>query len=671
MKNLLLAGLLVATGPALGQAPTQAPTQAPVQAPAARRDVGNLTVENVPELPADLLARVAQYQNVRGATVADWDGAGLLVSTRFGEVPQLCAVAAPGAERKQLTNGKEPLTAAAVCPDRRQHGFLYSADAGGNENFQLYFQDLGTGQARLLTDGRSRNQFQGWNRAGTQLAYLSNQRNGADLDLFVVDFPAKAAAGPATATLELKGGGWRVAAWAGDGRQMILANYKSVNESELYRFDLGTRQLQRLHPTAAPVAYGDIEFSADGRGLFLISDEGSEFQSLRYLDLASGRLTPLAPGLSCDITNLERSRDGRRLVFASNEGGYSKLYVLDTQTRQFRPVPGVPAGVIGGLRLHDDGRRLALSLSSARGSADAYVLDLTIGALTRWTTSETGGLDPATFVEPTLVRYPTFDQVGGKPRLIPAFVYRPRPAKVGGGAGSRVPVVISIHGGPEGQSLPNFSAFNNMLVNELGVALLVPNVRGSTGYGKTYVQLDNGPKREDAVRDIGALLDWIATQPDLDPTRVAVVGGSYGGYMSLATMTNYNARLRCGVDLFGISNFVTFLKNTSAYRADLRRAEYGDERDPAMLAAFETISPIRKIRNITRPMLVYQGQNDPRVPRSESEQMVAGLRQQGTPVWYILAKDEGHSLAKKANRDFTYGAMMLFFRDNLEQAAVK
>jgi dipeptidyl aminopeptidase/acylaminoacyl peptidase len=238
-------------------------------------------------------------------------------------------------------------------------------------------------------------------------------------------------------------------------------------------------------------------------------------------------------------------------------------------------------------------------------------------------------------------------------------VYRPKNAT------GKTPVVLSIHGGPEGQSLPNFSPFINLLVNELGVAVVVPNVRGSTGYGKTYLKLDNGPKREESVQDIGALLDWIAKQPTLDAARVAVFGGSYGGYMSLATMTNYNARMRCGVDLFGISNFSTFLKNTSAYRADLRRAEYGDERDPAMQAVFARISPISKIKNITKPMLVYQGKNDPRVPLSESEQMVAGLRQQGTTVWYIMAKDEGHSLAKKANRDYTYGAIMLFLRDNL------
>ena len=651
MKNLLL--ILLAAAP-YGAA------QAQTAADASRRDIGNLTVENVPALPADLMARVVQYQNVRAASVADWDrdGIGLFISTRFAEVPQIHYVAAPGADRRQITFFKEPLASVATCPDKKQNGFIYSRDQGGDENFQIYFFDLGTGSSRLLTDGRSRNIFEGWNRAGTQLAYMSNQRNGADLDLFVVDFAANTTAKP-SALAELKGGGWSVAAWADDGRQMILSNYKSATESELYRFDLASRKLARLHPTTAPVAYSNVNFSKDGQGLFLVSDEGSEFQTLRYLDLASGKLTALSAAIPWDVDDVERSRDGSRLVFATNEGGYSKLYVLDAKSRLYKLAAGVPKGVIGSLRLNDDGRRLALSLASGTSSSDAYVLDLGSSQLTRWTTSEIGGLNPATFAEPELIQYPTFDQVNGKPRLIPAFVYRPRNAT------GKTPVLLSIHGGPEGQSFPAFSPLNNLLANELGITVLVPNVRGSTGYGKTYVALDNGPKREDSVKDIGALLDWIATQPGLDAARVAVYGGSYGGYMSLATMTNYNARMRCGIDLFGISNFVTFLKNTSSYRADLRRAEYGDERDPAMLKAFETISPINKIQNITKPMLVYQGKNDPRVPLSESEQMVAGLKKQGTTVWYIMAKDEGHSLAKKANRDFTYGTMMLFLRDNL------
>ncbi len=661
-KYLLIAALLAATGT----------TPARAQAPTGSQEIGNLVVSSIPPLPADLMERVEQYQNVRGATVADWDrdGKGLFISTRFADVNQIHYVAAPGADRQQITFYKEPLAAVAVAPDKSQHGFVFSRDKGGDENFQLYFFDLPTGQARLLTDGKSRNQFQRWNRAGSQLAFTSNLRNGADLDLYLLD--AQPGAQPVRVA-ELPGGGWGVAAWSDDGQQLILGNYKSANETELYRFDVASRKQERLHATKEAVSYGTVEFAPDGKGLYWLSDEGTEFRTLRYFDFASQQQTPLSAAISWDVTQLELTRDNSKLVFATNEGGYSRLYVLDPKTKLTRPVPNLPAGVIGGFKLNDDSRRVALSLSQPTTGADVYVADLTDNTLTRWTTSELGGLNPASFVVPELVQYPTFDKADGKTRLIPAFVYRPRSAtgnaaaptnKAAGGKG-HTPVLISIHGGPEGQSLPTFSAFINLLVNELGIAVVVPNVRGSTGYGKTYLKLDNGPKREESVQDIGALLDWIGRQPGFDASRVGVYGGSYGGYMSLATMTNYNARMRCGIDLFGISNFTTFLKNTSAYRADLRRVEYGDERDPKMQAVFARISPVSKIKNITKPMLVYQGKNDPRVPLSESEQMVAGLRQQGTPVWYIMAKDEGHSLAKKANRDYTYGAIVLFLREYL------
>lgn len=659
MKNTLqTVGLCLLTSLTLAQ------NGVPTAAPGARKEIGNLIVENIPALPADLLERVDQYQNVRGASFADWDrdGKGLFISTRFGDVPQIHYVAAPGADRRQITFFKEPLFDITVCPDKAQNGFIYSRDNGGSENYQIYFFNLADGRSQLLTDGKSgmppsRNQFQGWNRAGTQLAFMSNQRNGADLDLFLLDF--KSGSKP-TPLAELKGGGWGVVDWSADGKQMMLGNYKSINETELYRFDVATRKMERFHPTDAPVSYSGVKFTNDGKGLYVVSDEGTEFQTLRYFDLATGKETPLTASIPWDVEQVDMSKDGSKLAFATNEGGYSKLYLLDTKTKQYKPASNVPKGVLGGFKLTDDGRRLAMSYVTATSSSDVFVLDLTTNALTRWTNSEVGGLNPANFVEPTLIEYPTFDQANGKPRLIPALVYKPKNRTTG-----KTPVLLSIHGGPEGQSLPNFSAFNNLLVNELGIAVIVPNVRGSTGYGKTYVKLDNGPKREDSVKDIGALLDWIAKQPDLDAGRVGVFGGSYGGYMCLATMTNYNDRMRCGIDLFGISNFTTFLKNTSAYRADLRRVEYGDERDPAMQAVFEKISPISKIKNITKPMLVYQGRNDPRVPLSESEQMVAGLQGQGNTVWYIMAKDEGHSLAKKANRDYVYGAMMLFLRDNL------
>jgi dipeptidyl aminopeptidase/acylaminoacyl peptidase len=292
------------------------------------------------------------------------------------------------------------------------------------------------------------------------------------------------------------------------------------------------------------------------------------------------------------------------------------------------------------------------------------VIELGSKQLQRWTQSEVGGLDTSKFVAPTLVRYPTFDQTDGDARnksrrTIPAFLYKPANAR------GKLPVIINIHGGPESQSTPAFSANTQFLTNELGVAVLVPNVRGSSGYGKSYLALDNAAKREDSVKDIGALLDWIATQPDLDASRVGVMGGSYGGYMVLASLMHYSDRIKAGIDVVGISDFVTFLNNTESYRRDLRRAEYGDERDAQMRAFLEKISPTANAKNITIPLFVAQGANDPRVPASEAAQIVRTVRGNGGDVWFVEFKDEGHGFRKKPNVDYFRAATMLFWRKNL------
>jgi dipeptidyl aminopeptidase/acylaminoacyl peptidase len=352
------------------------------------------------------------------------------------------------------------------------------------------------------------------------------------------------------------------------------------------------------------------------------------------------------------VEDFDLSPDGRTLAFETNEDGASVLHLLDTATGKEKAAPKLPLGVMNGLRWRPDGKELAFTLSSARSPSDVYSLDAATGKIERWTESETGGLNPAQFPEPELVRFKSFD---GK--TISAFLYKP-PATF---AGKR-PVIVSIHGGPESQARPSFSGRDNFWTNELGVARLVPNVRGSSGYGKTFLKLDNGQKREDSVADIGALLDWIKTRPDLDPDRVMVTGGSYGGYMTLAVATHYSDRLRCSLDVVGISSFVSFLEHTEAYRRDLRRVEYGDERDPAMREFLLKIAPLNNAAKITKPLFIVAGRNDPRVPWTESEQMAAGLKKQGTPVWYLLGKDEGHGFAKRKNQDFQLYATVAFVR---------
>jgi dipeptidyl aminopeptidase/acylaminoacyl peptidase len=350
------------------------------------------------------------------------------------------------------------------------------------------------------------------------------------------------------------------------------------------------------------------------------------------------------------VGDFDLTRDGKHIAFATNEAGASKLYVMDTATHRYRPAAPLPTGVIYGIEWHANGRDLGYTLSTAKSPADTYSVDTQTGAVTRWTASETGGLDTTKFTDARTVQWKSFDG-----RTISGFLYMP-PAKFTG----KRPVIVDIHGGPEGQSRPYFLGRDNYLLNELGVAIVFPNVRGSSGYGKTFSKLDNGFLREDSYKDIDTLLDWIKAQPNLDGDRILVTGGSYGGHMTLAVATNYNDKICCSIDVVGMSNLVTFLENTEAYRRDLRRVEYGDERDPKMREFLTRIAPMNKAGNITKPLFVVQGKNDPRVPASEALQMVQTVRKGNTPVWFLMANDEGHGFAKRRNRDFQFYSELMF-----------
>ena len=614
----------------------------------------NLVVDGVPAIPASLAAEVRRYTESRSASFVDWHPTRreMLISTRFGSTAQIHRVAMPMGARTQLTFFDEPIGGASYEPHTGRY-FIYSRDVGGNEFGQIYRYDVADGRSTLLTDGgRSQNGGWQWSREGDRIAYNSTRRNGADRDIYVMD-PANPRSD--RMVLQLQGGGWAVEDWAPGGRRLLLSEYLSVNQSNLYLLDLATGQRTQINDPSDTVSYQGGRFTADGRSIVTTSDAGSEFLRLVRIDLATRRATPLATGTAWDVEGFELSPDGRTVAFITNEAGISKLRLLDLATGRSRAVAGVPAGVIGSLGWRQDSRELAFTIGSARSTADVYALNAATGAVTRWTESELGGLVASEISEPSLIRWPSFDG-----REITGFYYRP-PARFTG----KRPVIINIHGGPEGQARPGFQGRGNYFLNELGVAMIVPNVRGSTGYGKTFVKLDNGMKRYDSVRDIGALLDWIARQPDLDASRVMVTGGSYGGFMTLAVATTYNDRICCSLDVVGISNFNTFLKNTEAYRRDLRRAEYGDERQPEMAAFFERTAPLNNAGNITRPLFVVQGGNDPRVPHTEAEQMVARVKQNGSPVWYLMAKDEGHGFRKKANADFQFYATTVFVRDYL------
>lgn len=639
--SVFLAGLLSA-GSVLAQAGEIVPNE-------------NLVAEGIPKIPASIAEAVRPYTEVRSASFASWHPTQreMLITTRFGDVPQVHLVKMPGGARRQLTFFPDRVAGASFQPTRGDF-FVFLKDVGGGEFFQAYRYDVATGAVTLLTDGKSRNLLGAWSKKGDRLAYTSTRRNGRDTDIYVID-PSDPKTDRRLA--ELTGGGWAPVSWSPDDGQIAVRQEISVNESYIWLFDTRTGEKRLLTPRggAEKIAYGEVRFAPDGKALYVTSDRDSEFRRLARMELASGKETPLTAQIPWDVNRFDVSEDGKRIAFATNEEGADVLRILDVATGKDAKVPGLALGTIGGVRWHRNGRDLAFTFSGARSPADAYSYDAVTGKLERWTESEAGGLNAETFSEPELVRWKSFDG-----SAISGLLYRP-PARFSG----KRPVVVNIHGGPEGQARPGFLGRTNYYLNELGLAVVFPNVRGSAGFGKTFVQLDNGVLREDSVKDIGALLDWIKTRPDLDADRIMVTGGSYGGFMTLASAVAYNDRIRCSLDVVGISNFVTFLEKTEAYRRDLRRVEYGDERDPKMREFLQKISPLTSAAKITKPLFVVQGANDPRVPRNESEQMVATVKKNGGAVWYLMAKDEGHGFSKKRNQDFQFYATVAFMQENL------
>jgi dipeptidyl aminopeptidase/acylaminoacyl peptidase len=617
----------------------------------------SIVAEGIPAIPRSQIEDLKPYENIRTATFADWHPTErrALIRTRFGESVQIHEVAMPMGARTQLTFLDEPVSGGRYRPGSPRQ-IAYLSNQGGTENDQIFILDRETGRTRRLTDGKHRHQSPLWSHDGKLLAYTGNARNGRDFDLYVID-PEAPGSGRLVAELP---GSWVPVDWSPDNRRLLLSEYISANESYFHWVDVASGKMNAITPRPRQgeptVAYGDAVWSRDGRSLFATSDRDSEFMRLVRLDVENGRATVLTGDIPWDVENIDLSDDGKVLAFFANEDGVSKLRFLDTATGRPLPSPELPAGVAQGLIFRRGTHEVGFALSWARAPSDVYSYDVGSGRLERWTASEAGGLNTESFSLPQLVRYPSFD---GRP--IPAFVYKPSAARFKG----PYPVYINIHGGPEGQAQPNFLGSFNYMINELGVAMIYPNVRGSTGYGKSFLKLDNGRLREDSVKDIGALLDWIKTQPDLDASRVMVAGGSYGGYMVLAALTHYSDRLCCGFDSVGISNFVTFLEKTQDYRRDLRREEYGDERDPEMKAFLLEISPANRADRIRRPILVAQGANDPRVPLSESDQIVAKLKANGVPVWYIVAKDEGHGFQKKTNTDYQRAVLFEFMRRHL------
>ncbi|MGZ5042588.1 MAG: prolyl oligopeptidase family serine peptidase [Usitatibacter sp.] len=620
----------------------------------------SLVIDGVPPIPRELADQLAPYGDFRPHAMLSWhpQRREMLVRRRLNATNQVHLVTEPGVTPVPLTDSADAVPEAIFEPSRGEY-FLFSRAEGGNEVYRVFRQDVATKEVAALTPAGERVAWFAFSRKGDRIVYTSqpvdrqNEARSARTAVHVMD-PLRPASDRVLATLE--GGGWSRFRFSEDGKRLVFIEYISAAQSHLWIMDVASGRKRRVtRDGAQPVFYGETHFSRDGKGLFTVSDRGSEYRRLAYLPLNGGKERVLTARHAFDVDDYEISFDANRIAFTTNENGSDVLRFIDATTLQELPRPPLVQGVIGGLEWRRKSSEVAFHMSSARSAGDVFSYDVKANTVTRWTNGNNPQLNTSQFVEPRLIKWKSFDG-----REITGFHYQP-PATFTG----KRPVIVNIHGGPESQARPGFIARNNYFVSELGVAMIYPNVRGSSGFGKTFLKLDNGMSREDSVKDIGALLDWIAQQPDLDASRVMITGGSYGGYMTFASSVHFADRIAASVSVVGISNFVTFLERTESYRRDLRRVEYGDERDPQMRAFLESISPLASVDKITKPIMVVAGLNDPRVPYTEAEQIVATLKKRGTPAWFILAKDEGHGFAKKPNADYQFYATVEFARETL------
>ena len=580
-------------------------------------------------------------------------------------VPQVWTVDEPGGWPTQRTFYDEPVSFVTYSPTRSE--LVFGMDDGGNERTQLFRLDA-DGAIHPLTDvPEAKHRWGGWNSTGDRFAFASNRRDEAVFDVYT---QARDEHGD-DAELVFEGDGWyNVAGWRPDDGALLLHEAHSSFDHDLSVLDLSTGDVRQLTADTEEVRYSSPEWGPDGEAIYLVTDEGADTLYLARMDAETGEIAVVERGGEWNVDGVSLDEDSGRLAYSRNVDGYTDFHLAElagpTELREYA-VPDLPGDVAGGASFGPDGDRLALSASGRTENTNVSVLDLTAlppvdtpageaapeapaDALTRWTRADTAGIPTETFREPELIQYTTFDG-----REIPAFFTLPEDA-------ANAPVIVDIHGGPESQRRPSFSGLRQYFLSR-GYAVFEPNVRGSAGYGREYTHLDDVERRMDSVRDVGAALDWLARQEAVDSERFVAMGGSYGGFMVLASLTEFPTRWAAGVDIVGIANFVTFLENTGDWRRELREAEYGSlEEDREFL---ESVSPINNIERIDAPLFVLHGENDPRVPVGEAEQIADRAREQGVPVEKLIFDDEGHGISKLDNRIEAYERIVAFLDEHV------
>ncbi len=617
----------------------------------------SLVVKGIPPIPQSILTSISAYSEFRQAASLSWIGPSreMLICTRFGTTYQIHRVAMPGGARSQLTfvpDGiaiTQPADATAVAsPDGR--AFVFVRDiGGGRERLQLFQYNFATAETRLLTDGESRNESPVWSPDGRWLAFTSTRRNGADRDVYVMD-PAQ----PSSARLVAQAhGNWRLLDWSPDGTSLLAREVVSSAQTRLWVVDVKSATAREVKLSESPSLIGAAQFRSAST-IVASNDAQGEFLHLVQVDVPSGRVTPLA-NTHGDVEALSLSPDRSQVAFVAAEEGVGVLHLFDLKRGRDIPLHGLPDGSVLSVAWHPSRPEIAFDVNSSRHPRDVFSIDVVSGRVSRWTRSETNGLNAESLPEAQLIRWRSADGMA-----ISGVLYRPPQRFTGKRA-----VMINIHGGPAERERPRFLGFTNYFVNELGVAVIYPNVRGSTGFGASFLRADDGMNRAKQVQDIGGLLDWIASAPDLDGSRVMVTGASFGGYLTYAVAAAYPDRIRCAFAGSAISSLLTDLEHAIPERLADRRAEYGDERDPKVRAFLDSIAPINHASALRMPLFIAHGQNDRRVPLQEAEQMAAAVQKNGGPLWYLVAKDEGHGFGRKPNVDYLFSAWALFVQEYL------
>lgn len=613
----------------------------------------NIEAVGVPPIPDSLPRELAPYSTVYGLPLAGWDFEKHEILLKgISSTTWISRVSSPGAKALP-TLIYIPSNGIYDVYFQPQGKYLaYTRDAAGNETFQLYLYQIGRVQSTMLSDGKSRNTEPVWSNAGDKIIYSSTPIGDSGVNLRLID-PFN----PSSDRLIAKSSGsyFKAYDWSPDDKQIVFCDFTSNTASTLWLIDAKSGNKTLVSPKGDQPEYYDYpQFSKDGKGVYVVTDHESDMRRIAYIDLATLKVSYVPSNPKWDVDEFQLSPNGKTLAYVTNEEGVSRLHVFDISANKELAAPEVPIGVISDLKWNKNSTDLAFNFKSSRTVNDVYSVNVETGKVELWGKSVTNGVDTNSFSLPELIHWTTFDK-----RSISGFLYRPQ-AKFKG----KRPVIIDIHGGPEEQYRPVFGYEDNYFLNELGVVKIYPNVRGSSGYGKAFLALDNGTHREDAIKDIGSLLDWIKTQPDLDADRVLVEGASYGGYLALSTAFAYSDRIRGAISESGITNLASFVANTEGWRRELQRSEFGDERDPKVKEFLARIAPLNNAQKIKKPLLIIHGQNDPRVPVAEAAALVAATKDR-IPVWYILAKDEGHGLVQQNNRNYRLYASILFVKEFL------